>query len=1093
MRVCNALIAIFLLGCSKDAKQESKLFTDITDVSGIDFKNNLVFTEQLNPYTYRNFYNGAGVATGDINNDGLLDIYFAGNQADNKLYLNQGDLKFMDITDIAGVACPGVWSTGVTFVDINADGLLDIYVCKSGDPNTHHRNNELFINNGDLTFSEQSEEYGLDITGLSVQAAFFDYDKDGDLDCYLLTNSIKSVGNYDLVKDQREIPDPLGGGNKFFINQDGKFRDHSKEAGIYRSDIGFGLGITLGDFNNDSWTDIFVSNDFFERDYLYINDQQGSFKESLPDYFESISMGSMGADVGDLDNDGTVELFVTEMLPDSLSRKKTKTLYESWDKYRMNVQNGYHHQFSRNVLQKKISDKNYVEIGRFAGIAASEWSWGALVFDMNNDGRKDIFVANGIYKDLLDRDYLTYAGAEDNVRKIIKEEENAILKLIDLMPSSSFINYAFRNEGGLRFDNASAEWGLDEPMYSCGSAYGDFDNDGDLDLVVNNINAASVLYRNNTDSINFKHVTLNLSCRSGNRFAVGAQVIAFCEGQRFVSDNFMARGFQSSVSPKITMGLGHGIKVIDSLFIEWPDGGNTVLYNVSVNTQLDIVKEDSELVEKSPETMMTGRKLRLEPVEPIQLRHIGSGLNDFTRDRLLPMMYSNETPSITQGDVDGDGVDEVYIGGGKGQHGSFVHFESGKLGVTSDEAMSRYGLSEETEGVLFDADADGDLDFYMASGGRFFPKTSSALMDRIFLNDGTGTFTESPNALPFKEFIATSVAKQIDFDNDNDVDLVVGERFDPFVYGTDGGGYLLENDGTGVFRDVTHQYASTLSDIGMVTDIEIQDVDQNGWKDLIICGDWMPIIILQNFGGRFVNASEELRLADTEGWWHDIESGDFNKDGKVDFVLANHGLNSFFKTGDRMYVGDFDRNGSIEQIFCTRLNDKYYPVADKDDFLSQLPSMKKELLFYKDYGKKSIDELISPALLNASKIFDVKILSSILLISDSIGYKRVALPSEAQYAPLHALLVEDMNNDGVEDLIAGGNHYGVKPQFGRYDASHGWFFQGKLRDGDFFFERGVDLDVDGEIRDIASVRIDGTHYVVFAKYDDNVEIFKISW
>ncbi|MFZ6010083.1 MAG: FG-GAP repeat domain-containing protein, partial [Bacteroidota bacterium] len=386
MRIFWVIVLAMVFGCAKDPSPQLALFSDVTEQSGVSFTNTLTLTERLNPYTYRNFYNGAGIAIGDLNNDGLQDLYFSGNQVGNKLYLNEGNLKFRDITEQAGVACLGVWSTGATFVDINADGFLDIYVCKSGDPDVPSRNNELFINNGNLTFTESSKEYGLDVTGLSVQAAFFDYDKDGDLDCYLLTNSIRSVGNYDLIKDQREKPDPQGGGNKFFINENGRFRDYSAEAGIYRSSIGFGLGITLGDFNNDHWTDIFISNDFFERDYLYINNCHGGFEESLPEYFESISMGSMGADLADLDNDATPELFVTEMMPDSLNRRKTKIVFENWDRHQLGVQQGYHHQFARNVLQKKIGDSAYVELGRLGGVAASEWSWGALLFDMDNDG-----------------------------------------------------------------------------------------------------------------------------------------------------------------------------------------------------------------------------------------------------------------------------------------------------------------------------------------------------------------------------------------------------------------------------------------------------------------------------------------------------------------------------------------------------------------------------------------------------------------------------------------------------------------------------------------------------------------------------------
>ncbi len=1094
MRFFRLLAVVCLLvGCSNEKLKQSSLFTNVTEQSGITFRNDLKFTDRLNPYTYRNFYNGAGVAIGDVNNDGLLDIYFAGNQVDNKLYLNKGNFLFEDVTDKAGVACSGVWATGVTFADINADGLLDIYVCKSGDPDAPHRNNELFINNGDLTFTEKSKEYGLDITGLSVQAAFFDFDKDGDLDCYLLTNSFKSVGNYDLVKNQREIPDPSGAGNKFFINDNGKFRDYSREAHIYRSNIGFGLGITLGDFNNDAWTDVFVSNDFFERDYLYINDQHGSFRESLTDYFESISMGSMGADFADLDNDGVCELFVTEMLPDSLNRKKTKTVYDGWNKYQLNIQSGYHFQFSRNVLQKKISPENYAEVGRLAGIAASEWSWGALLFDMDNDGRKDVFIANGIYKDLLDRDYLTYSGSAENIRKIIKEEKgNAIVKLIDLMPSSEFPNYAFRNEGNLKFRNVAREWGLAEPMFSSGSAYGDLDNDGDLDLVVNNINAPSVLYRNNSDSLRFKSLTVSLFADGGNTFAAGSEVTAFCEGKTFVSDNFVARGFQSSVQPEVTIGLGEDVKIVDSLLIRWPDSGYTVLCNIPVNKRLTVRKETSKVFDRYPFAEEKEKSLSLQLVDSALFSHKGSTLVDFNRDRLLPMMYGNETPSLLKGDIDGDGVPEIYVGGGKGQAGSFIGSRSGRFRSFLPDVIGQYNLSEETKGALFDADNDGDLDLYMASGGRFFPKTSSALTDRVFLNDGKGDFREAEQALPFTGYFATSVVKAIDFDKDNDLDLFVGERFDPFIYGVGGRGYLLQNDGHGVFKDVTNEFAPALVNAGMITDASIADFDNDGWSDIVVVGDWMPIVFMRNDHSRFIDVSADVGLKDTEGWWRCIESGDFNKDGKVDFVLGNHGLNTFFKAHDRMYVNDFDGNGSVEHIYCTRIDGRYYPIVDKDELLSQLPALKKALLYYKDYAKKSIDELFPEPVLKKSRIFEVKLLSSILLLSGSSGFRQMELPLEAQYSPIYALSVGDFDNDGVEDVIAGGNQYLVKPQFGRYDASNGWFFQGALEKGRFNFQPGSDLNVKGQIRDIELVEVKGVKYVFFAKYDDRLEIFKIS-
>ena len=1092
MRTLSALVFISLLsGCSNDRTSRVLLFTDVAKESGIAFRNDLTITERINPYTYRNFFNGAGVAIGDINNDGLQDVYFAGNQVGNKLYLNQGNLVFKDITEAAGVACRGVWSSGVTFADINADGLLDIYVCKSGDPNVSHRNNELFINNGDLTFTEKSKEYGLDITGLSVQAAFFDYDKDGDLDCYLLTNSIKSVGNFDLIKDQRNIPDPQGGGNKFFINENGKFRDYSESAGIFRSNIGFGLGITLGDFNDDSWTDIFVSNDFFERDYLYINNQHGSFTESLTDYFQSISMGSMGADFGDLDNDGLPELFVTEMLPDSLNRKKTKTIFENWNKYQLNLENGYHHQFSRNVLQKKIGKNSYAEIGRLAGVAASEWSWGALLFDMDNDGLRDIFVANGIYKDLLDRDYLAYSGQAENVRKIIREEKHPIIKLIGLMPSSSFPNYAFRNEGDLRFKNMASDWGLADPNYSSGSAYGDLDNDGDLDLVVNNINAPAAVYRNNSDSSEYKSIDLSLSSHDKNTFVVGAQITAYKGTKTFFSDNFVTRGYQSSVQPKVHIGLGHSLRTLDSIMIRWPDKGYTMLYNVPVNKKLKIIKEESKINNTPVKRKNAWSQALLERVSNTLFRHKESGLVDFNRERLLPMMYSNETPSLIKGDINNDGIDEVYVGGGKGQEGAVIQFKQGNGESFHAAAISMYRQSEETKGTLVDVDKDGDLDFYMATGGRFFPKGSSELMDRIFLNDGKGNFDESAYALPFTDFFSTSFAKPIDFDNDGDNDLVVGDRGEPFFYGLGGRAYLLENNGKGLFTDVTSRYAPLLLTIGMVTDAEVTDFNNDGWKDIVLVGDWMPITFLKNEKKQFTNHILEPGLQETEGWWHAIQGADFNNDGKPDFVVGNHGLNTFFKQGDRMYLNDFDRNGSVEQLFCTKVNGKYYPLADKDELLSQLPSLKKSILYYKDYSKKSIDDLFPESILKTSRVLEVKLLSSVLLLSGPTGYHQIELPLEAQYSPIYGLLVLDFDNDGVLDLIAGGNQFQVKPQFGRYDASRGWLFKGKLEKGKFSFGSGIDLNVKGQIRGIEYVKVNGTRYILFAKYDDELEVYKI--
>lgn len=1090
MKYLLVVVWFILISCSNEPKNNTSLFANITPSTGIEFRNDLQFTEQLNPYTYRNFYNGGGVAIGDINNDGLSDIYFAGNQVENKLYLNEGNMKFRDISLSAGVACPDVWSTGVTFVDINADGYLDIYVCKSGSPDAPKRHNELFVNNGNLTFTEKSKEYGLDITGLSVHAAFFDYDKDGDLDCYLLTNSIKSVGNYDLVKNQREIPDAQGGGNKFFINDNGVFRDYTDQAGIYHSSIGFGLGVTLSDFNDDSWTDIFVSNDFFERDYLYINKQDGTFEESLTTYFESISMGSMGADVADLDNDGNPELFVTEMLPDSLSRRKTKTLYESWDKYQLNIENGYYQQFPRNVLHKNMGNESFVEVGRMAGVAASEWSWGALLFDMNNDGLRDIFVANGIYKDLLDRDYLTYEGTEERIREMISHKEDVITKLVDLMPSQAVPNYAYWNKGGYRFENVSEQWGFNEPMFSSGSAYGDLDNDGDLDLVINNVNGLCAVYQNKTDTAQYKSLSLSFEGNQKNIFGVGTKVTVYTGRQKMYAENYVTRGYQSSVDPKMVLGLGTDVQLIDSIFVQWPDNSQSVLHQVKPNQHLILSQSDATLNRTEVKLVNRSKPLFLN-VRSQLFTHKGSGLIDFNRNRLLPMMYSNETPFIISGDIDLDGYKDYYVGGGKDQLGSVIKIENGKLSASPIAAPSGLAESEETKGALFDVDGDGDLDLYMAAGGRFYPNTSSALIDKILLNNGKGEFTASLNPLPFSQFISTSVAIPIDFDGDGDSDLLVGERFDPFNYGLGGRGYLLENNGQGVFKDVTSAWAPQLEDIGMITDAKCVDIDRDGSLDLVIVGDWMPIVVLKNEGNNFKDISAEIGLKGTEGWWHTVEVADLNRDGKMDFVVGNHGLNSFFRDGDRMYVYDFDRNGSVEQIFCTRLNEKYYPILDKDELLSQLPSLKKELVYYKNYGTKSIDDLFLPEVLEKAKKLQVNKLATVMLLSNAAGYGLIDLPLEAQYSPIYGMAVADIDGDGVLDLVAGGNQYLVKPQFGRYDASSGWFFKGNITGDKFSFDHGIDLGIKGQIRDIEYIQSEGKSFLLVSKFDSELEVYEI--
>jgi hypothetical protein len=1093
-------LLLLTISCRKE-KTAGTLFTRLDSTkTGITFVNRVSYNEEYNTYTYRNFYNGAGVGIGDFNNDGLPDLYFCGNLVDNKLYINKGNFDFEDITEKAGVACKNVWCTGVSIADVNGDGWNDIYVCKSGDPKAPNRHNELFINNGNLTFTEKAEEYGLGAMGLSNHASFFDYDFDGDLDCYLLNNSFQSVTEFDIKAGQREIYDSLGG-NRLYRNDNGYFTDVTREAGIYGSKIGFGLGVSVGDLNRDGWPDIYISNDFFERDYLYMNNGNGTFTESLEYAMTEISLGAMGADIADINNDGYSEIFATEMTPEVNERYKTKVVFDDWDRYQMKLNRGYFRQFARNVLQLNNGDGSFSEIGRYSGVNRTDWSWGALIMDMDNDGLKDIFVANGIYKDLLDRDYLDLYSNPSLMRNMIRTEEKAILKMIEMIPSVKIPNYAFHNNGDLTFGNMATSWGLSDPSFSNGAAYGDLDNDGDVDLVVNNVNMPPFVYKNQaTEKSGNSFLEVTLQGEKGNTAAIGAAVTVYYDSSFSYQELFPMRGFQSSMDPRLLFGLGKA-KTIDSLIINWPGGMVSRLTTININQQLKVKESDAGKKSSSSSDDKIGQVITVltqrNAPEGLAFSHKENDFNDFTRETLLFQMFSNEGPHVAVGDINGDYLDDLYVCGSRGISGMlFMQDKKGEFHKTNQSLLEGDSISEDTDCAFFDADSDGDMDLYVASGGNEFPSSSSALRDRLYINNGKGEFKKSPQLLPAKKYESSSCVEPADYDGDGDTDLFVGIRLQPFNYGLPVNGYLLENDGRGNFSDVTSEKAPALKKVGMVTCMAWADVDNDNDQDMIIAGDWMPVKLLINHKRTFTDESDKWGLQDTEGWWHCIQVKDLNNDGKPDLILGNNGLNSFFKAMPEkpvtMFVNDFDLNGSVEQLICMYEGDKLCPVAMKDDVVKQLPSLKTKYLKFADYKDQTIYDLFSEQVVSRSVILKARWMESCVFINKGSSFDILKLPAEAQFTPVYALEAEDFDGDKVCDLLLGGNQYRAKPETGINAAGYGLLLKG-MPGGKWkslpYKVSGVHIQ--GEIRDLKIMQVKKERLLVVALNNDKFQFYKL--
>ncbi|MEP6725318.1 MAG: VCBS repeat-containing protein, partial [Bacteroidota bacterium] len=1022
--------------------------------TNIDFTNTLNEDINANVMMYEYIYNGGGVAVADVNGDGLQDIYFTGNIVSNRLYLNKGKMVFEDITNVAGVAArPGPWKTGVTMVDINGDGKEDIYVCHSGKLTGPKRVNELFINDGNNAsgiphFSEQAEKYGLADSAYSTQAVFFDYDRDGDLDMFLLNHSPKLLPILDeeTTAGILKQDNPMNG-VRLFNNAGGHFTDITTKAGFSSSALTYGLGAGIADLNGDGWPDVYVSNDYGVPDYLYINNKNGTFTNKIQQAVGHTSNFSMGNDVADVNNDALPDIITLDMLPEDNKRQKLLFAPDNYEKFDLSLRSGFYYPYMRNMLQVNNGNGTFSEIGQLSGISNTDWSWAPLFADYDNDGWKDLYISNGYLRDYTNMDFLKYMGDFLKDRQVMRKD---LLELVQHIPSSQVKNYMFKNNGDLTFSNMRTQWGFDSSSNSNGAAYADLDNDGDLDLIVNNLNLPAFIYENESNKkLSSHYLQVKLQGSGLNTDGVGAKITLYNKGKQQYTEQMPTRGFQSSVSPVLHFGTG-AEQMIDTLRIVWQSGRQQLLTAIKTDQQIILQEKNAAASSHAPEI---SKPLFSEVRSPLPFKAAANTTNDFKRQPLLINPLSFSGPCMVQGDVNGDKLEDIYVGGGSGQPGAlFIQQKNGQYTQKAEAAFDTDKASEDADALVTDLNGDGFPDLYVVSGGyNNFTPDDALLQDRLYINDGKGNFTKATDALPMMH-TSKSCVRAADINGDGYPDIFVGGRSVPGRYPETPQSFLLINDGKGHFKDQAAQISPALQKIGMVTDAAWIDLNADNKKDLVLVGEWMPVTVFINVNGKLENKTSSYFDKEYTGWWNKLLISDFNGDGKPDLVIGNYGLNSQCKVSEKepaeMYYKDFDDNGSVDPMLCFYIQGKSYPYVSRDELLDQMSIMRTRFTDYGGYADKTLKDIFTEEELKNVHHLQATHLATAFFETGADGkFHEKALPLQSQFSPVFTITMLDYDKDGKQDILLCGNINHARLRFGKYDANYGVLLKGDGKGG----------------------------------------------